>query len=1522
MARKTFGVPPAPRGWVALAALVAMTVLNVGGVLVAEAAQAVPKWTNRYTSLGAETKSLLADDSVSELRKLLPLRKNNGHVIGTFCSTSLGGQGEGNLTTTNEAAAAETGVVLFRVQKEDVRGMDVSRATLSLHIRRYDLELDRVDFYFLDQAWNVAASPTAVLEGLRSKESSPFASVDLSLQDRGTWSGHSVDVTQYIQKASQGSKHLGGFVALGASSTGKCANARGFMPTSNYSPMEGLPSIQIDYRVDMSPPVGRIVDQPPPLTRLSTARLEFTGLDLESGMSHFKCKLDDGDFQDCTSPWTYEKLADGEHTFVMKPVDNSGNEGHSVFSEPWFVDTVLPEARLLEESDRPSHPPATSLSRMAGFIFTTEDNVKGGSAQMSTECRLDNHDYFLCYSGTPVTFSDLDQGHHDFFVKVQDAAGNSNELKLWSWQVDIPPQCEVSVEKNTDRRGHSAFDFTFSWSEEVKSFSPDGVVVGGVGAELKAWHQINETHYQARCEPLTDGDITVQVKTSAAQDLEGNWNVDPSNIARISYDGTPPQCTLKTLHPGNTFSGKFSLTIAWTEDVMGFSPDAISITSGSKKVGASFESKFSSDTIGSHFTGTIVPYDIGPLRISVKSKSAVDMSGNGNEGSPGLGGISCSLDVTISNTDVYYSVQGSDYLASIGQEALKTFQVVPKNALNRYRMPGKTGALEVDRQNNLFAVVNNQSIYMYEASKMEPIHTVSQAGKIVGLKADAHGRLFAADAEEGAIKVYDVSGSCFDFVADFPISASWNHEEREVDHVSMDFDLVGHLLVLNPLEPKIHIFDARYYSAVKTVDLRTSEVGTPLAIAVDGKNVINVMDKATKSIHRYEGKDFAPKGGSLALEGCEDLEPRKMSMDSFQNLHIIDEEQSNICIFDTKLEEARMVSLQGSGKIFASASFHQSQPPTCAIVAPPDNQHPNFNVTFRWDRPVQGFAIEDIEIGGSGGVLETLTPLGGEEVASEFVASVTAGGIGMISFQIKPYAVHDAQGVWNPTPSATSKTEFFGGQCSVELGCQWQLAQYQSQLALDRVQKEVEMELEKEEKAAQIREEARIRAETAIETAKLEVEKGKILLEKELIKARIAAEADERIREAKMTEEIRLREIREKGAAYTKTALEVVQTVLNAMHSVMENPDQLKRILWTVFSLFLAYFVSKEAIQVVAKYVSKLLGKPSLLRDTTRGSLSSFFTFGFDLSKAKTADLVKTDVMFTGIVLCQTLQRQMEIVAKSIICRKQNDLPYRHLLFHGMPGTGKTMVAERLAKQCGMEYAIMSGGDVLPLGKTAVTELHRLFNWAERSAKGVLIFIDEAEAFLQRRSRGVQQSEHLKSAINALLSRTGQPTRKFMLVMATNRPQDLDSAVLDRIDDSIAFPLPSHEERVALLDLYFGKYIGVISKDKEGINGSQILGWTTATVQRDRGFLRKLLSRHFPRFDPPRIIKLVGFPNGETFKILSKLTSGERDLETDLIDRDVRPEHERFGGVVSVLDRGGQRGGDQGQGALGQAKLL
>ena len=49
----------------------------------------------------------------------------------------------------------------------------------------------------------------------------------------------------------------------------------------------------------------------------------------------------------------------------------------------------------------------------------------------------------------------------------------------------------------------------------------------------------------------------------------------------------------------------------------------------------------------------------------------------------------------------------------------------------------------------------------------------------------------------------------------------------------------------------------------------------------------------------------------------------------------------------------------------------------------------------------------------------------------------------------------------------------------------------------------------------------------------------------------------------------------------------------------------------------------------------------------------------------------------------------------------------------------------------------------------------------------------------------------LRGALNALLFRTGDQSRDFAVVLATNRPADLDAAVLDRMDEALEFGLPS-----------------------------------------------------------------------------------------------------------------------------------
>lgn len=88
-----------------------------------------------------------------------------------------------------------------------------------------------------------------------------------------------------------------------------------------------------------------------------------------------------------------------------------------------------------------------------------------------------------------------------------------------------------------------------------------------------------------------------------------------------------------------------------------------------------------------------------------------------------------------------------------------------------------------------------------------------------------------------------------------------------------------------------------------------------------------------------------------------------------------------------------------------------------------------------------------------------------------------------------------------------------------------------------------------------------------------------------------------------------------------------------------------------------------------------------------------------------------------------------------------------------------------------------------------------------------MIFVDEADAFLRRRANDELISENLRNSINAFLYRSGSPSTKFMIVLATNTPQLLDEAVQDRMDEILAFDSPSKEERTKIIKYHLNLYI-------------------------------------------------------------------------------------------------------------------
>lgn len=244
------------------------------------------------------------------------------------------------------------------------------------------------------------------------------------------------------------------------------------------------------------------------------------------------------------------------------------------------------------------------------------------------------------------------------------------------------------------------------------------------------------------------------------------------------------------------------------------------------------------------------------------------------------------------------------------------------------------------------------------------------------------------------------------------------------------------------------------------------------------------------------------------------------------------------------------------------------------------------------------------------------------------------------------------------------------------------------------------------------------------------------------------------------------------------------------------------------FLVFGSFHLTKLGIALFASFIMGRFGKPQLVRETSKIFTNNFALIPYLYMRkfaAKTLVRRSEASLLKGVILDKKLEDQLREISYAVLNRKKHYAPTKNMLFYGPPGTGKTLFAKKLAMESGLEYAVMVGSDIAPLGPMAVQELNNLFDWAENQPNGMILFIDEADAFLRSR-REETMSEHMRHTINSFLYRTGTPSNKVILVLASNNPDQLDEAVHDRVDEVVGFGLPNKNERRIMLFHYLVKY--------------------------------------------------------------------------------------------------------------------
>lgn len=193
---------------------------------------------------------------------------------------------------------------------------------------------------------------------------------------------------------------------------------------------------------------------------------------------------------------------------------------------------------------------------------------------------------------------------------------------------------------------------------------------------------------------------------------------------------------------------------------------------------------------------------------------------------------------------------------------------------------------------------------------------------------------------------------------------------------------------------------------------------------------------------------------------------------------------------------------------------------------------------------------------------------------------------------------------------------------------------------------------------------------------------------------------------------------------------------------------------------------------------------------------------------------------------------------------------WSNFLLYGPPGTGKTLLAAAISNavkrgdggsSCFFNAKI-AGILSKYFGESAklITALYAV----AREKSPAVVFLDEFEALTASRDKGEQtgaERQVLSTFLSELdgLDKKGAEGVYVLTILATNRPWDLDAAILSRFEKKILIPLPDLAARREILEIHLVRKgfqidgdLGKVAEMTDGYSGRELEAFSKEVTNR------------------------------------------------------------------------------------------